>query len=41
LPKRNASAGTGTDCAGWISEPYIGGDNTIIGLHFAAAETLN
>jgi hypothetical protein len=41
LPKRNAGAGTGADCAGWISEPYIGHDNTAIGGHFAAAEALN
>jgi hypothetical protein len=41
LPKRNAWAGTGVDCAGWVSEPYIGHDNTIISRHFAAAEALN
>jgi hypothetical protein len=41
LPKRNACAGTGADCAGWISEPYIVHDNTIIGLHSKAAAAHN
>ena len=41
LPKRNASVGTATDCTGWISEPYIAHDNTIIGRHVAVAEAHN